>query len=162
MSTKPTKPELAATPEVVVENLRAAVYSSHEELSAQVQADSVLDSRLLGLLGFFALVASILLYLPDGVHNGRVLLLAGAGFGVLACLVGSVGGAMPSAGPSPTQFYARYGTNTEIDYLTQLLADLADTARDNRKGLERRDGALAFAIRGAVLLAMAYGLLSLI
>ena len=43
MSTK------AITPRVV-ENLRAAVYASHQELSAQVQADSALDSKLLGLL----------------------------------------------------------------------------------------------------------------
>lgn len=38
MSTKPTKPGLAATPEVVVENLRAAVYASHDGLSVQVVA----------------------------------------------------------------------------------------------------------------------------
>jgi len=39
---------------VVVENLRSAVYASYEELSAQVQADSALDTKLLGLLGFLA------------------------------------------------------------------------------------------------------------
>jgi len=50
MSTKPIEPELAATPEVVVENLRAAVYASHDGLSVQVAADSALDSKLLGLL----------------------------------------------------------------------------------------------------------------
>jgi hypothetical protein len=100
MSTKPTKPEPAATGEVVVENLRAAVYASHEEISVLVQADSGLDSKLLGLLGFFVAAAGI-------------------------------------------------------------LADLADTARRNRGGLERRDKALVFAIRGPVLFAIAYGLLSL-
>ena len=40
-----TKPEMS---EVVVENLRAAVYASHEEISVQVQADGGLDSKLLG------------------------------------------------------------------------------------------------------------------
>jgi hypothetical protein len=48
MSTKPIEPEPFATPEVVVENLRAAVYASHAELAAQVQADSALDSKLVG------------------------------------------------------------------------------------------------------------------
>jgi hypothetical protein len=162
MSTKPTKPELAERPEVVVENLRAAVYASHKGISVQVQAESALDAKLLGLLGFFAVAASILLTLPHGLHDGRVLLLAGAGLGALACLLGSVGGSTPRAGPSPTQFYACYGTDTEVDYLTQLLADLADTVKQNRKGLKRRDRALALAIRGSVLLAIAYGLLSLI
>jgi hypothetical protein len=138
------------------------VYASHEELAAQVTADSALDSKLLGLLGFFAVATSILLTVPHGLHHGRVLLLAGAGLGVLACLVGSVGGSTPSAGPSPTRFYARYGTNTEFDYLRQLLSDLADTVKDNRKGLERRDRALMLAIRGPILFAIIYGLLSLI
>ncbi len=90
MSAKSNTPDPSATPEVVVENLRAAVYASHEELSAQVQADSALDSKLLGLLGFFAIAASILLTLPHGLHDGRVLLLAGAGLGAVACFVGSM------------------------------------------------------------------------
>jgi hypothetical protein len=61
MSTRPTKPEPSATPEVVVENLRAAVYASHEEISVQVAADGGLDSKLLGLLGFFVAVGGILI-----------------------------------------------------------------------------------------------------
>jgi hypothetical protein len=64
MSTKATKSEPAATPDVVVENLRSAVHASEGELAAQVVADSALDSKLLGLLGFFAIAASILL-VPD-------------------------------------------------------------------------------------------------
>lgn len=52
-------------------------------------------------------------------------------------------------------------TDNEAGYLTQLLADLADTAKRNQQGLERRDKALAFAIRVPVLLVIAYGLLSL-
>ena len=71
MSTKPIEPDRAATPEVVVENLRAAVYASHEELAAQVVADTALDSKLLGLLGFFAIAASILLTVPHGLHDRR-------------------------------------------------------------------------------------------
>lgn len=124
-------------------------------------ADTALDSKLLGLLGFFAVAASILLTVPHGLDDLRALLLAGVGLGALACLWGSMGGSIPSAGPSPTRFYARYGTDTEIDYLTQLLADLADAVEQNRNGLERRDRALAFAIRGPILLAIVYGLLSL-
>jgi hypothetical protein len=70
MSTKPTEPELAATPDVVVENLRSAADrrsnaifdrpASEGELAAQVVADGALDSKLLGLLGFFAAAGSIL------------------------------------------------------------------------------------------------------
>ena len=147
---------------VIVENLRAAVHASHEEISVQVQADGGLDSKLLGLLGFFAVAASILLTVPHGLDHGRFLLLAGAGFGALVCLVASVGGSIPSAGPRPPEFYDRYGTDTEVGYQTHLLADLADTAKQNRQELERRDKALAFAIRGPVLFAIAYGVLSLI
>jgi len=161
MSTKPTKPEPPVTPEVVVENLRAAVYASHEEISVQVQADGGLDSKLLGLLGFFVAVAGILVTVPHGLGHGRFLLLAGAGFGALVCLVAIVRGSIPSAGPKPPEFYDRYGTNAEVDYQTQLLADLADTAKRNRGGLERSEKALAFAIRVPVLFAIAYGLLSL-
>ena len=148
--------------EVTVANLRAAVYASHEELSAQVQADGALDSKLLGLLGFFAVAVSILLTLPRGLDHGRVLLLAGAGLGALACLVGSMSGSGPKVGPPPETFYADYGTDTEVGYLTQLLADLADIARQNRARLSRRHKVLAIATRGPVLLAVLYALLSLL
>jgi hypothetical protein len=148
-------------PQVVVENLRNAVYASYEELSAQVQADSALDSKLLGLLGFFAVAGSLLLTLPHGLHDGRVLLLAGVGFGVLACLVGSMGSSSPNAGPPPEKFYADYGAGAEADYLSQLLADLAAQAERNREGLEGRRRALAFAVRAPLLLAIVYGLVSL-
>jgi len=161
MSTQPHKPGLAATPEVVVENLRAAVYASHAELSAQVQADGALDSKLLGLLAFFVAAAGILLTLPHGLEHGRVLLLAGAGLGAVACLWGSTRGPEPNVGPSPETFYADYGTDTEAAYLTQLLADLANRARQNRAELARHRRALVFATRAAMLLAILYGLLSL-
>jgi hypothetical protein len=158
MSTKPHKPGLAATGEVVVENLRAAVYASHEEISVLVQADSGLDSKLLGLLAFFVAVAGILLTVPHGLDHGRFLLLAGAGFGALVCLAAIVGGSIPQAGPTSADFYRRYGTDTEVGYQTQLLADLADTVKRNRGGLGRREKALAFAIRGPVLFAILYAL----
>jgi hypothetical protein len=147
---------------VVVENLRSAVYASYEELAAQVQADSALDSKLLGLLGFFAVAGSLLLTLPRGLHDGRVLLLIGVGLGVLACLVGSMGGSSPNAGPPPEKFYADYGAGAEMDYLSQLLADLAAQAERNREGLERRRRALAFAVRAPLLLVIVYGLVSLL
>jgi hypothetical protein len=149
-------------PKVVVENLRSAVYASYEELSAQVQADSALDSKLLGLLGFFAVAGSLLLTLRHGLHDGRVLLLTGVGLGVLACLVGSMGGSSPNAGPPPEKFYADYGAGAETDYLSQLLADLAAQAERNREGLERRRRALAFAVRAPLLLVIVYGLVSLL
>jgi hypothetical protein len=161
MSTKPNKAEPSATPEVVVANLRAAVYASHEELSAQVQADSALDSKLLGLLGFFVAAAGILLTLSQGLEHGRWLLLAGAGLGAVACLVGSMSGSGPKVGPPPETFYADYGTDTEAAYLTQLLADLADIARQNRTRLAHRHKVLALATRGPILLAILNALLSL-
>jgi hypothetical protein len=161
MSTKPNKPEPPATPEVVVENLRAAVYASHAELSAQVQADGALDSKLLGLLGFFIAAAGILFTVPHGLNDRRVLLLAGTALGALACLWGSTRGPEPNVGPSPETFYADYGTNTEAAYLTQFLADLANRARQNRAELARRRIALAFATRAPILFALLYGLLAL-
>ena len=161
MSTKPTKSTLAAMPKVVVENLRAAVHASEGELAAQVVADGALDSKLLGLLGFFALAGSILVTVPHGLSDGRVLLLAGAGLGALACLVGTMSGSEPKVGPPPAKFYARYGTNTEAAYLTQLLADLADIARQNRAELARRRKVFAFATRAPILLAVLYALTTL-
>lgn len=149
---------VSPVPKVVVENLRAAVHASHEELSAQVQADSALDAKLLGLLGFFAVAGSLLLTLSNGLQDGRVLLLVGVGLGALACLVGSMGGSSPNMGPPPEQFYADYGAGAEADYLTQLLADLAATAELNREGLERRRRAITFAVRAPILLAAVYGL----
>ncbi len=137
------------------------VYASHEELSAQVAADSALDSKLLGLLAFFVAAAGILLTLPHGLHDGRVLLLAGAGLGAVACLVGGMSGSGPKVGPPPETFYADYGTDTEAAYLTQLLADLADIARQNRARLARRHKVLAIATRAPMLVAVLYGLLSL-
>jgi hypothetical protein len=145
----------------VVENLRTAVYASYEELSAQVQADGALDSKLLGLLGFFAVAGSLLLTLPRGLLDGRVLLLVGVVLGALACLVGSIGGSSPNVGPRPEAFFAAYGAGAEADYLTQLLGDLTDAARLNREGLERRDKALSFAIRAPIFFAVVYGVVSL-
>ena len=71
MSAKPNTPDPSATPEVVVENLRAAVHASEGDLAAQVVADSALDSKLLGLLGFFAIAGSILLTVPHGLSDRR-------------------------------------------------------------------------------------------
>jgi len=89
-------------------------------------------------------------------------LLAGAGLGVLGCLAGTMRGLGPDVGPSPETFYADYGTDTEAAYLAQLLADLADRARQNRAGLAQRRKALVFATRAPILLAAVYGLLSLL
>jgi hypothetical protein len=161
MSTRPTKPEPSATPDVVVENLRSAVHASEGELAAQVMADGALDSKLLGLLGFFALAGSILLTVPHGLEHGRALLLAGAGLGVLACLMGTMTGSEPKVGPPPAKFYARYGTGNEAAYLTQLLADLADIARQNQAELARRRKVFAVATRGPILLAALYALTTL-
>jgi hypothetical protein len=159
MSTQPTKPDPSATPEVVVGNLRAAVYASHEEISVQVQADSGLDSKLLGLLGFFVAVGGILVTVPRGLDHGRFLLLAGAGFGALVCLAASVVGSIPETGPLPKDFYAQYGAAPEPDYLVRLLDDLTATIRRNRHGLELRSRALVFAVAAPIVLTIAFGLL---
>jgi hypothetical protein len=161
MPTKPTEPEPSTTPEVIVENLRSAVHASEGELAAQVVADGALDSKLLGLLGFFVAVGGILLTVPHGLDHGRVLLLAGTGLGALACLVGTMSGSGPKVGPPPETFYADYGTDTEAAYLTQLLGDLADIARQNRARLARRRKVLALATRGPILLAVLYALTTL-
>jgi len=148
-----------AVPKAIVENLRSAVSACYEELSAQVQADSSLDAKLFGLLSFFTTAGSLLLTLPHALRDGRMLLLVGVGFGALACLIGSMGGASPRMGPPPEEFYADYGTRAEADYLAQLLADMSATTRINHQGLELRRKALAVAVGTPVLLAVSYGLL---
>jgi hypothetical protein len=151
-----------AMPEVVVENLRSAVYASHEELSAQLTADGALDSKLMGLLGFFVAAAGLLLTLLLGFHDERLLLLplAGMAFGAFVCLAGSVWGSSTGTGPPPQRFYDDYGGRTEAAYLTQLLADLAVTADRNRRKLKRRQAALALAVGAPILFATLYGLLA--
>ena len=161
MSAKPTEPEPSATPEVVVENLRSAVHASEGELAAQVVADSALDSKLLGLLGFFAVAASILVTVPHGLDHGRWLLLASAGLGALACLAASIGGSTPKTGPLPQDFYAEYGAKIEPEYLRQLLAELTNTIRRNRHSLELRSRALALAVAAPIVLTIAFGLLAI-
>jgi hypothetical protein len=159
MSTRASKPRSAERPGVVVENLRAAVYASHEEISVQVQADSSLDAKLLGLLGFFVAVGGILVTVPQGLDHGRVLLLASAGFGALVCLVASVGGSVPKTGPLPQDFYAKYGAKVEPEYLLQLLDDLTAMIRRNRQGLELRSRALGLAVAAPIALTVVFGLL---
>ena len=161
MSTKPIEPDRAATPEVVVENLRAAVYASHEEISVQVQADGGLDSKLLGLLGFFALAGSILVTVPHGLSDRRGLLLAGTVLGALVCLVASVGGSIPKTGPLPRDFYAKYGAAPEPDYFVRLLDDLTANILRNRQGLALRSRALVFAVAAPIVLTVVFGLLTI-
>jgi hypothetical protein len=160
MSTKATKSEPAATPDVVVENLRSAVHASEGELAAQVVADSALDSKLLGLLGFFAIAASILLTVPHGLSDRRGLLLAGTALGALACLAASIGGSTPETGPLPEDFYAQYGAKVEPEYLRLLLAELTAIIRRNRQSLELRSRVLAFAVAAPIVLTIAFGLLA--
>jgi hypothetical protein len=151
---------LAVPTTVIVENLRNAVHASYDELSAQVQADSALDAKLLGLLGFFAVAGSLLLTLPSGLHDGRGLLLAGAACGVFACIAGSLASSSPNVGPPPAEFYAKYGARAEPDYLAQLLGDLTETRLANHRGLELRRRALAFAVCAPAVLGVFYGLVS--
>jgi hypothetical protein len=124
------------------------------------QADSALDAKLLGLLGFFAVAGSLLLTLPNGLRDGRGLLLAGAAFGAFACVAGSLGGLSPNVGPPPAEFYAQYGARPEPDYLAQLLGDLTDTRRTNHQELELRRRALAAAVCAPAVLGLLYGLAS--
>lgn len=142
--------------QVVAENLRSAVYASFEELSAQVQADSALDAKLLGLLGFFAVAGSVLLTLPCGLRGDHVLLLVGVAIGALTCVAGSMGGPAPSTGPLAAKFYVDYGMQSEVEYLSQLLADLASAALANETSLQLRRSALSVAIGVPVGLAAAY------
>ncbi|HSZ14941.1 MAG TPA: hypothetical protein VK790_12980 [Solirubrobacteraceae bacterium] len=147
-------------PNVVVDNLRSAIYACYEELAAQVQADAALDTKLFGLLSFLAAIGSLLATLPYGLRNGRMLLLVGVVFGALACLVGSIGGSSPNTGPRPEEFYAEYGARTEAEYLAQLLSDLASTAQLNHEGLELRRQALAVALGAPALFVVMFGLIS--
>lgn len=150
---------LRAVRHTVVENLRSAVYASYEELSAQLQAASALDAKLLGLLGFFAVAGSLLTTFPHGLHGGGVLLLSGVGSGALACIVG-ITAAAPDTGPRPREFYADYGAESERYYLAQLLSDLSATSALNRGGLANRRRALKVALNVPILLAILYGLWS--
>lgn len=149
-------------PDVITENLRTAVYASHERLSAQVQADSALDAKLLGLLSFFAAAASLLLTVHGGLREERGLLLAGITVGMVACLTGSMGSSSAELGPSPGPFYANYGAEDEITYLELLLADLGSTTERNDGSIALRRRALAVAVGVPMLLTSVYILTSLL
>jgi hypothetical protein len=144
----------------VVENLRAAVAASYQELSAQIQAASALDAKLLGLLGFFAVADSLLLGLPPGLHHGRALLFASTGLGTLVCLVATVRPETPEVGPPAAEFYRDYGAGSEVDYLGQLLIDLAGKVEDNAVEIALRARAVAIAVILA-LFAVSFGLIIL-
>jgi hypothetical protein len=147
---------------IVVQNLRTAVAASYQELSAQVQAASALDAKLLGLLGFFAVADSLLLSLPPGLHHGRALLLVGAGSGTLVCLIATLRRATPNVGPPARQFYSDYGAAPETDYLEQLLIDLTAKVHANAVEIAFRGMAIAVAVGVPAVFAAIFGLLTLL
>jgi hypothetical protein len=144
---------------IVVENLRSAVAASYQELSAQVQAASALDAKLLGLLGFFAVADSLLLGLQPGLRHGRALLLAGTGLATLVCLVATVRRKTPDVGPPAAEFYRDYGFSSEVDYLEQLLIDLTAKVRVNATEIAFRGSAVAVAVGIPAIFAALFGLL---
>lgn len=67
-----------------------------------------------------------------------------------------MGGPAPSTGPPAANFYVDYGMQSEVEYLLQLLADLASAALANETSLQLRRSALSVAVGVPVGLAAAY------
>lgn len=63
------------------------MYASYEELSAQMQADSGLDSNILGLLGFFAVAGSLLVRVDHAARPRIISACYAANARLMFCLM---------------------------------------------------------------------------
>lgn len=112
-------------------------------------AGSSLDTKLIGLLAFYAaLIAPVLPVLTgisglsDGLRAGLWVMLAFLVVSIVLCVAGLFGPDDILAGPVPREFYDRYGGHERREFLEQLASDLDEAVRANRKALGERGRAV--------------------
>lgn len=145
---------------VVRENQKTAINMAHQEVAGQIWISSGLDAKLLGLLGFMAAAAGVLLTVSHGLASDRWVLLIGAGGAIVFILIDTVSNNDLDS-LSALKFYEDFGGNTAETFDAQLIADIGDLIEKNEKKLDDRRGYLAIAFTWPVLSAVAFGLVRL-
>lgn len=145
-----------------IENLNASVTGCQHEASIQAETALGLDAKLMGILGFMAAVAGLLLTLNHGVESYRWILLVGAGGAVLFALMGLVSADDTKSGPDPLDFFNKYVAAPPGDFAEQMIADFRTTLEANKSAVEERREAFSAAFGWAVLAGIVFGVARLL
>jgi hypothetical protein len=118
---------------------------------------AALDAKLMGMLGFMAAAAAVMLTVAHGLASNRWLLLIAAGGAIVIGLTGLVWPADLKSGPNPIEFYDEFGGVHPTDFAEQLLADLGETITLNSTGISARRALLSTAFAWAACWGIAFG-----
>src|ERR1035441_6658776 len=135
----------------VTENVEASVGASQQEVAGQLTTASALDAKLMGILGFMAAAAGVMLTVTNGLASNRWILLLGAGGAIVIALVGLIGPDDLKSGPNPIDFYNEFGGVAPDEFAEQLLADLGKTIKVRSELIDERRASLSGAFSWAVL-----------
>jgi len=144
---------MAAQPE----NVSLAVGACQQEAAGQLATASALDAKLMGLLGFMAAAAAVLVSVPHGLASNRWILLASSGASITIVLLGLIFAQDPRCGPDPVAFYNEFGGAGPTEFSTQLLADMGPALAVNGALIEERRAVLSGAFAVAVLGGIVFG-----
>ena len=111
----------------------------------------------MGLLGFMAAAAGVLLSVPDALASSRWILLVGASGAIVIALLALIYMEDLKSGPDPVDFYNEFGGVQPAEFIEQLLADLGKTLSVNKERIEERRAMLSGAFSIALLASIAFG-----
>jgi hypothetical protein len=138
-------------------NVSTSVSACQQEAAGQLSTASALDARLMGLLGFMAAAAGVLLSVPDALASSRWILLVGASGAIVIVLLALIYMEDLKSGPDPVDFYNEFGGVQPAEFIEQLLADLGKTLSVNKERIEERRAMLSGAFSIALLASIAFG-----
>jgi hypothetical protein len=141
-----------------LENLNATVDGCQQKAAIQAETAAAMDAKLLGILGFVAAAAGLLLTVNDGLESYRWILLAGAGIAILVALEGIIRPDDVESGPDPIDFFEKYGEAQPIEFADQLFVDFREVLNENKGRIKEREEALSLAFASAVSATVAFGL----